>query len=71
MKLVEIAEYGDEIEAEFARAALQDAGIECELWNANSSHLYGSGLITGGVRLAVKDIDELPAREILKEIKSL
>ena len=65
MKLVEIAEYGEEMEAAIAKAALQDADIECELWNANSALLYGGGLITGGVKIAVKDVDEQAARKIL------
>lgn len=66
--LVEVATFADLMTAQFARGALQAAGIEAILFDAGVSGTYAGALALAPARLMVDEDDEPAARAILASV---
>lgn len=65
MSLIEIATFGNPIEAELARGALEAAGIEAVLFDRGVSSTYAGALNLASARLMVPHDCEQAARALL------
>lgn len=65
MPLIEIATFNDPMTAQFARGALEAAGIDAVLFDAGVSGTYAGALALAPARLMVDEADERNARAIL------
>jgi hypothetical protein len=65
---VTVGTYADQVEASLARAVLEQAGIQCFLYDENAKNL-GIGYIQlgGGMRLVVAASDAENAKALLSE----
>ena len=60
--------YADKLEASLARAVLEQAGIQCFLYDENSSNLgIGYVQLSGGMRLVVASADAESAKALLSQ----
>jgi len=66
MSLVELARYGTRVEADLARMALEAAGIDAIIFDAETNSFFGGGGLIA-VRLMVLDEDLDDATAILAE----
>ena len=66
MSLVELARYGTRVEADLARIALEAAGIDALIFDAEANSFFGGGGLIS-VRLMVLDEDLADATAILAE----
>jgi Putative prokaryotic signal transducing protein len=67
-ELVVVGEFGDKLEAELARGALQAAGID-SMVGADDAGGTEPGLWMGGVKLLVRAEDAKRAAEVLGPVK--
>lgn len=63
--LVTIAEFNELTRALFLKSLLESEGITCFLQDQYISQVYGTGIITGGVKLQVSQNDVNKATEIM------
>lgn len=63
--LVTIAEFNELTRALFLKSLLESEGITCFLQDQYISQVYGTGIITGGVKLQVSKNDVNKATEIM------
>jgi hypothetical protein len=66
LSLVQLATYGTRVEADLSRLALEAAGIEALIFDAEANSFFGGGGLIS-VRLMVLDEDYEEALDILRE----
>ena len=66
MSLVELAQFGTRVEADLTRLALESAGIDAVIFDAEANSFFGGGGLVG-VRLMVLEEELEEAQAILTE----
>ncbi len=66
-RLVTIATFDELVDAHTAKGALEAAGIQMHLDNEQASSLFGQVMLPIGIRLVVREEDELQAVKVLDE----
>lgn len=66
--VVTVAVFADSFRAEFAKDALEDAGIKCFLADKYAHGLWGDGSTVEGIELQVRAEDAKKAKEILDSL---
>lgn len=68
--LTEIATFGTSVDAHLCRMALEEAGIDCWIFNDNLAGVHVPLAMVVGVSVRVRPEDEAAAREILDAVRS-
>jgi len=66
VSLVELAQFGTRVEADLTRLALESAGIDAVIFDAEANSFFGGGGLVG-VRLMVLEEELEEAQAILTE----
>ena len=68
-EIVKLREYNTDFEANIAKAALQQVGIDCSIENALFSQLFPGNTALGGYSIVVKQRDYDRALDIINSLK--